>query len=559
MALQPPHCAWTPLRHRQAMRSFPTILRTLSAALGLSALTLAARGMEGQAQTPQEPPALLVLVVVDQLPAEVLERFDPAFEGGFRRLTDGGLRFRNATHDHSITETAPGHATLVSGTHPSRHGVISNQWWEFGDEGFVLIRNVEDAATPIAGHEELAGASPGVLGRTTLPEWLQEAYPDARVVSVSGKARGAVLMAGHSEADVFWFEPALGGFATSTHYASRPPQWLEDFNEDLRSEHGNDTTWTLSVPERYRGLAREDASAGEGDGVHLTFPHSVGEARSGHPELSYWTWWADHPALDDATLALAQRALAEEELGEDATPDFLAVSLSQTDRVGHGYGPRSLEQLDNLVRLDRALGRFIDHLDEEVGEGRYLLALTSDHGSLELPEARAAQGLPGGRLTRDSVAALQAVVNEAAARATDPAERAELLAEVVPKTSWVARAWSHATLSSTHENADSFAVLERRSYYPGRMSGLLSRAGVQIQLTEGTVSWVVPLGTTHGSPYYYDRHVPWIVYGPGVSAGTRDDPVGAADVAPTLAGLLGLRTPEDLDGVDRLAGRGPSR
>jgi predicted AlkP superfamily pyrophosphatase or phosphodiesterase len=541
------------------MRSHLFELRTLLAPLCLSAVAFAAPDTEAQAQTSQEPPALLVLIVVDQLPHDLLERFAPAFEGGFRHLTNGGLRFENMTHDHSITETAPGHATLVSGTHPARHGVVSNQWWEMGDTGFDLILNVEDPGSPILGYEELSGASPAVLRRSTLPEWLQESYPEARVVSVSGKARGAVLLAGHSEADVFWFEPALGRFTTSTHYASRTPPWLADFNEDMKSDHANDTTWALSVPEDQRHLARADSSPGEGDGVHLTFPHTFGQARIGYPELTYWTWWADHPALDEATLALASRALDEEELGEDAIPDLLAISLSQTDRVGHGYGPRSLEQLDNLVRLDRSLGRFLDHLDEEVGEGRYLVTLTSDHGSLELPEARTARGLPGGRLTRDSVAALQTIVNEAAAQAPEPAARAELLAEVVPKTSWVARAWSHASLSSAHEPADSFAVFERHSYHPGRMSGLLSRAGVQMQLTEGTVSWVIPLGTTHGSPYHYDRHVPWILYGSGVTAGTREDRVGATDVAPTLAGMLGIPTPRDLDGTDRMRTPGPSR
>jgi predicted AlkP superfamily pyrophosphatase or phosphodiesterase len=224
--------------------------------------------------------------------------------------------------------------------------------------------------------------------------------------------------------------------------------------------------------------------------------------------------------------------------------------------VGHGFGPRSLEQLDNLVRLDEELGRFLDFLDEEVGEGRYVVALTSDHGSLMLPEARAELGLPGGRLTRDSVAALQTVVNQAAAEATLPAERADLLARVVMETSWVARAWSHATLTSGEELADSFAVLEQNSLYAGRMSGLLSRAGVQMQLTEGTVTWVVPLGTTHGSPYLYDRRVPWILYGPGIPPGTRTDRVGATDVAPTLAGMLGVTTPEDLDGTDRWASAG---
>jgi predicted AlkP superfamily pyrophosphatase or phosphodiesterase len=529
-----------------------SLTRTLLVPLCLGAVALAATRVDPVTRAGQDPPALLVLLVVDQLPYDLLERFDPAFDGGFRRLRDGGLRFENVTLDHSTTETAPGHATLVTGTHPARHGVVSNQWWEVGDAGFELILNVEDAGSPILDFEELSGASPRVLERSTLGEWLQAKHEDARVVSVSGKARAAVLMAGQSEADVFWFEPALGRFATSTHYASRYPEWLSDFNADLQSTYENDTTWTLEVPEPHRTLARPDSAPGEGDGVHLTFPHTFGQGLYDFAEMSFWVWWSDHPSLDRATLELATRAVEERELGGDPVPDLLAVSLSQTDRVGHGYGPRSLEQLDNLVRLDAELGRFLEFLDEEVGEGRYVVALTSDHGSLMLPEARAALGLPGGRLTRDSVAALQAVVNQAAAEATQPEERAELLAQVVTETSWVARAWSHATLTSGEELADSFAVLEQNSLYGGRMSGLLSRAGVQMQLREGTVTWVVPLGTTHGSPYFYDRHVPWILYGPGISPGMRKDRVGATDVAPTLAGILGVATPDDLDGTDRM-------
>jgi predicted AlkP superfamily pyrophosphatase or phosphodiesterase len=499
----------------------------------------------------QEAPALLVFIVVDQLPFEALQRFDPAFDGGFRRLRDGGLRFETVTHDHSITETAPGHATLVTGTRPSRHGVVSNQWWTFTEAGFELVLNVEDDEAPILDAEELTGASPRVLERSTLPEWLQEAHSDAKVVSVSGKPRGAVLLAGHSEADVYWFEYALGRFATSTHYRERYPGWLSDFNGDVMPDHQNDTVWALAVPERHRGLARADASPGEGDGVHLTFPHTYGEALTDFPELSYWAWWADGPALDEVTLQLAARAVDEEELGRDAVPDILAISLSQTDRVGHAYGPYSLEQLDNLVRLDQALGALLDHLDEEVGEGRYMVSLTSDHGSLMLPEARAELGLPGGRLTRDSVAALQDVVNQAAGEAPEPAARAELLAEVIPETSWIARAWTQTALQDG-EPSDSFAVLERNSLYPGRMSGLLSRAGVQLHLTEGTLSWVVPFGTTHGSPYLYDRHVPWILYGAGIAPGVRTDRIGAVDVAPTLAGALGVVPPDDIDGADRM-------
>lgn len=506
----------------------------------------------------QEGPALLVFLVVDQLPYDLLERFDPAFDGGFRRLRDRGLRFEAMTHDHSITETAPGHATLATGTLPARHGVISNQWWTFGNAGFEMVLNVEDPETTVTESDGLPGASPGVLDRSTLGEWLQDTYSDAKVVSVGGKSRGAILLAGHSEAEVYWFEYTLGQFATSTHYRSRSPAWLRDFNRKVMPDFENDTVWTLAVPEEHRGLARPDASEGEGDGTHLTFPHTFGEARFDFSDLGYWAWWADRPELDQVTLQLALEVMDEEKLGDDDVPDILAISLSQTDRVGHGYGPYSLEQLDNLMRLDRALGEFLDRLDEDVGEGRYLVSLTSDHGALMLPEARAAMGLPGGRLTRDSVAGLQEIVNQASTEAADPASRAELLAEVIQETSWIARAWTQTRLTED-EPADSFAVLEKNSLYPGRMSGLLSRAGVQLQLTEGTLSWVVPFGSTHGSPYHYDRHVPWILYGAGVTPGVRPDRVGAVDVAPTLAGALGVTTPDDLDGVDRMQPPAPDR
>ncbi|MEJ2541256.1 MAG: alkaline phosphatase family protein [Gemmatimonadota bacterium] len=191
----------------------------------------AGEGRAGSPVTPegQQAPSLLVMIVVDQLPAELLDRYDPAFTGGLRRLRDEGLRFLSTTHDHAITETAPGHATLVTGTWPSHHGVVSNQWWEAEPPSFKAVLNVVDPKAPVLGYPQLPGASPAVLERDGLADWLQAANPDSRVVSVSGKARGAVLLASHSDADVFWFEPALGRFVTSTHYASDYPDWVTDF------------------------------------------------------------------------------------------------------------------------------------------------------------------------------------------------------------------------------------------------------------------------------------------------------------------------------------------
>ena len=511
----------------------------------------------GPTEAAQEAPRLVVLLVVDQLPAEILDRYDDLFTGGLRRLRDDGLRFTNATHDHAITETAPGHATIATGTEPRQHGIASNEWWEATDgPQFDLILNVVETETPTLGEPRLAGASPARLMRDGLADWLLDASPGSRVVSVSGKDRGAVLLGGHAAEDVYWFSPDLGRFVTSVHYADEYPGWIDDFNDDVVPGFRTDSVWALEVPEHLRDRARPDATAGEEGGDGPTFPHTLGKARTYNPELGHWFWWAGTPGLDAMTLALAEVALEEADLGDDDAPDLLAVSLSATDRVGHAYGPGSLEQLDNLLRLDRDLGRFLDRVDETVGEGRAIVVLTSDHSSMDLPEVRTPQGLPGGRLTRDSVAALQDAVNRAAGEATSEADRAERLAETVTTASWVDRAWTHAELENPPAAPDSFTVLQVNAYYPGRFAGLLSRAGVEMQLGEGILTWSIPTGTTHGSPWYYDRHVPWIMAGGGIQPGVRPERVSVADIAPTLASLLGLPVPGDLDGVDRRVGGG---
>ena len=521
----------------------------------LAAPPLLAAGAPAPPGPVQEGPRLVVLLVVDQLPASLLERYGSIFTGGFRRLLDDGLRFANATHDHAITETAPGHATIATGTEPWKNGMVSNEWWEATDgPEFDLILNVIEPETPVLGDPTLAGASPSRLERSGLADWLRASSPESRVVSVSGKDRGAVLLGGQSPGDVYWFSPDLGRFVTSVYYGDEYPDWVDDVNEDVVPDFMADSVWALEVPVDLRNEARPDSSPGEGGPDGLTFPHTLANARIANPEYPFWVWWAGTPFLDKGTLALAEAALRGASLGDDEVVDLLAVSLSATDRVGHAYGPGSLEQLDNLLRLDRELGHFLDRVDEVVGEGRSLVVLTSDHASMDLPEARTARGLPGGRLTRDSVAALQTAVNRAAGASDGPEDRARRLAETVVGASWVARAWTHAQLEDVPASADSFMVMEARGYYPGRFAGLLSRAGVEMQLAEGVLTWSIPTGTTHGSPYYYDRHVPWIMEGAGIPPGVRSDRVSTADIAPTLAAILGLEIPDDLDGVDRHVG-----
>ena len=518
--------------------------------IGCAATPAAAPAMQTSAS--QEGPSLVVLLVIDQLPASALDRFGPAFDGGLRRLMDQGLTFRNATHDHAVTETAPGHATIATGTEPAKHGVPSNDWWERIDGQMRPVLNVIDPASPLVDDESLPGASPTVLRRSTLAEWMQEADDDTRVVSVSGKPRGAVLLAGDADdAEVYWFDETVGRFVTSRYYRNRYPGWVNDFNDEDVAALAADSVWELTVPDEHRALARADSFPWEGDAVHTAFPHAFSDGTDRSlVDQSFWVWMASTPAIDQVTLGLARLAVVEEELGEDDVPDLLAVSLSQTDRVGHGYGPKSLEQLDNLMRLDRELEGFFEWLDERFGAGGYLVAWTSDHGVLEMPEVRFAEGLPGLRLYQDSVAPLQEILNRVGGMANID-ERAAALARYVPEVSWIDRAWTHAELTAATEPQDSFMQLHRSGFVPDRMAGILSRGGIELQFDEGALSWAYPVGTGHGSPYHYDRHVPLGFYGWGVAAGSRDERASVADLAPTVAQILGIEMPDDLDGVAR--------
>lgn len=506
---------------------------------------------KGTAPREQEPARLVVLLVVDQFPAYLMSHLDEAFTGGLRRLLDEGFLYENATHDHSITETAPGHATISTGTEPARHGVPANDWWETVDGQARLVLNIEDPESPLLDDDRIVGASPAVLLRDGLADWIQDADGDSRVVSISGKDRGAVLLAAHSDAHAYWFDAPLGRFVTSRHYRRGYPDWVDDFNDDVLPTLVGDSVWHLEVPEPLRGLARADAFAWEGDGAHTTFPHAFADRQSGEVVPSIWAWWATTPALDGATLKLATLAIEHEDLGADETPDLLAISLSAADRVGHGYSPGSLEQLDNLLRLDREVGAFLEMLDARFGPGGYVLAFTSDHGALEMPEVRAAAGLPGVRLTTDSVASLQAVVDRVSRTAQGPAALARGLAEGVPAVSWIDRAWLQSDLEAHPAEPDSFTQLVIDGRFPGRPSGLLTRAGIEMMLSEGVLTWSYPVGTGHGSPYHYDRHVPLIFYGAGIAPGSSPDRVSVADVAPTLAALIGVPFPDDLDGVER--------
>jgi predicted AlkP superfamily pyrophosphatase or phosphodiesterase len=542
----------------------PVCLSRPSCAPPSGALPAAARGasvggVPGEAPGGDAPPALLVFIVVDQLGADLFDGHRDLFTGGFRRLAEEGRVFDDFTFEYAVTETTPGHATLATGTFPSRHGMVSNRWWEDDEGEWITHTDVIDPMAPMVDDPALAGGSPAALLRSGIADWMRAHDGGNRIVSISGKARGAVLMAGRSPGHVYWLEVDPGRFSTSTYYGSRLPGWVEGFNRSVLPGLAGDSTWSSILTPAQAARTRGDTASFEGDGVHTAFPHRYAD-QAAAAGSGFWSWWATTPGPDEAILLLAREAVRAERLGaRPGHTDMLALSLSQTDIIGHAFGPWSREQLDNLIRLDAHLGDFLAWLDAELGEGRYVVALTSDHGAAEAPEARQTRGLQGLRLAPSDGERFQEALTHAVRTAAQISEAAfaDTLASAVRRIPGVARAWTHDELAAVDPAAsgpaasDSFAVMERRSTLRERPAGLLGRFGVSFQWEPWTIPWVYPRGTTHGTPYLYDRKVPLLVMGPGVESGVDPTPVGAADVAPTLARFLGIPFPQDLDGTPR--------
>lgn len=527
---------------RRSFRGHPA-----SALFALVCLPLAACAHAPDREPPpsvsSQRPALVVMVVVDQLSQELLDRYDDVFTGGFRRLIDGGRWYVNGTHDHAGTVTAAGHATLSTGSYPSRHGIVANEWFEQVDGEWVEISNVGDSTVQIVGHPELEGVSPHSLERRGLADWVVAAAPGAKVASVSPKDRGAVLPAAHARGQVWWFESSVGRFVTSTYYREENPSWIDRFHDEVLTRIAADSVWTSRVPAALVGRSDPDTAEYEGDDAGPAFPHRF--AGPGE-RTDFWEWFERTPMLDQATLELARVIVTEEGLGRDSIPDFLGVSLSQTDRVGHDFGPLSREQLDNLLRLDAELGAFFAFLDSVAGPEGWVLGLSADHGVLLTGhDMRVGESATARRWTEEEEAAYEEILAAAgrgeAGRAT-PDQVAAALAEL----DYVADVWTHAELASASP-ADSFAELERRSQYPGRAREDISRFGVEARVDSHFLDR--ELGGGHGTPYWYDRHVPMLFYGPGVPAGRDSTRAATVDFAPTLARMLGIPFPKDLDGA----------
>lgn len=506
---------------------FRRLLIGLTIALGLAAFRAAPAPVA---------PSLIVVLTVDQLRPDYLSRWQGQWSGGFRRLLDQGAMFLNGRQDHAATQTAPGHATVLSGRYPSRTGIPLN------DIG------VGDSTVTLVGVPEGEGASPRRFVGTTLVDWLRQADPGLRFLSVSRKDRSAILPIGRSRGPVFWF--SHGRFTSSTWYGDTLPAWVSRWTSRRGAERLAGSVWTLLLPDA--AYPERDDQPFEDGGEETTFPHpfpsDVERAVASLP---------GRPWMDSLTLDFALAGAQALGLGGRGRPDLLAVGLSATDDIGHQWGPDSREVHDHLLRLDRWLGRFLDSLATLAPKGQVLVVLTADHGVTPFPELSRAAGRPGGRipidrLVRQANRAVRGALRQSSglvyadtarlrAAKVNPESLATALVARVQKLPGVADAWTPATLGAPLST--NVAAARWRRTLPPSFSWLVCAVAAP-----GYIWSDGPGSTSHGTGNADDVNVPIAFLGPGIRPGLYPDTVATVDIAPTLARLLAVKPSEKLDG-----------
>ena len=531
--------------------------RTLFIAALLSAM--------GTTQAQEEPlnlgarPPLVVGITVDQMRADYLYRFWNDFEeGGFKRIVEGGFVCADHHFGYAPTYTGPGHASIFTGTTPAYHGIIANDWYDRASGGSVYCASDTSVrAVGAASPDEPAGfMSPHRLQVTTLGDELKLATGGhAKVIGMSMKDRGAILPAGHSADGAFWFHGKdEGAFISSTYYFDELPDWAERFNRKSPVDDYMKDGWKRLLNEDAYDESQPDNNPYESPfrgTTRATFPYDfrdLAEANRGYDLLK------GSPAGNSLLVDFALAAIAGEDLGGDAITDLLAISFSSTDYVGHQFGVHAQETQDVYLRLDRELARLFKALDEQVGAGNWMCWLSADHAGATVPSLGQSVGMPvdywrPGNMTDAAEAACAAAYGEGpwilqysndqffldreriAAAGLDVEEVAARVRRVAMEDPDVYRAvtrWDLAQIAFTED-----PVLSNLQW------GLHPTASGEVVVVPKP-GWINygRTGTTHGSPYAYDTHVPCIFYGWGVKPGATYERTHIRDIAPTVSALI---------------------
>lgn len=530
-----------------------------------------------------EKPKLVLQVTVDQLRGDLPTRYyDRLGDGGFRYLWESGVVYRNAHHAHANTETIVGHTTLATGAHPSAHGMVGNLWFD-RETGYTTY-NIEDAnyklltadasvdaETEIDPTQRAArseGRSPAAIMVTTFADELRSSSGGrAKAIGISVKDRGAVSMAGHA-GTAYWFSKASGEFVTSNYYLDSYPDWVTAFNAQQPAQRFASSRWELLHSQDTYIFGDSDDRPWETDvgGFGRTFPHDFGDGSSPY----FTTWLTLSSAGDELVLDFAKQALVGEALGKGDSTDYLSVSFSSTDYVGHVFGPSSLEAEDNILRLDRTLAELFAFVDDLVGLEHTLIVLSADHGGPDTPGYLATLGIPAGYVDPD---------------AWDKAEAIERIKSQFDIDGELIEAYDHPYLyfsadvksdKSIDQQQLEDAVVAELSKFEGVSLAVSSTALQRGNLPDTQVmravmnnfnakrsgeifivfepNWFIndfdglTVASTHGSPWNYDTHVPIVFAGHNLMPKKVNRSVQTIDVAVTLASYIGVKPPSGASG-----------
>jgi predicted AlkP superfamily pyrophosphatase or phosphodiesterase len=546
-------------------------------------------------------PRLVLLIVVDQFRYDYFDRFGDLFvPGGLRRLLGGGASWVNANYDHMPTYTAPGHATLMTGAWPAETGIVANDWPD-RDEGRFLssVTDTSKDAVLLGGVPTDEVSSPRRLMASTLGDELRlQTNGRSKVIGISSKARSAILPAGRHATAAYWFNQSTGRMVSSNYYFDQLPAWVQHYNDTKPADEFFRRRWERLLPEsEYLKRAGLDSptweNIGEVKGDTNAFPHTV-TGGSSAPDTSFYLALDYTPYSNDLLLSFAEQAITNERLGEDAETDFLSVSFSANDYVGHRYGPYSQELMDITLRVDRSIAALLDFVNAKVGLQNTTVIFTADHGVAPVPEHATALGLPGGRIRGDEVlGAMRKKISEH----FNPKD-----ARPDPTADYVQKFKDHDLLRDGFYNGNLYldaAALKRdgvrqeeaeRAACEGALNVQgISRCFTRTQLQGGAISPADPVArrvlhgfyprrsgdvivvyepfkylgdfipATHGSPYSYDTHVPLVIMGQNFAPGRYAQEATPADIAPTLATVLGVQAPSNTTGRVLIEGLTPAR
>jgi len=534
--------------------------------------------MCSQEITPTKP-KLIVGIVVDQMRFDQLYKYEEKYsDNGFKRLMKEGYNYKNAHYNYIPTVTASGHASIYTGTTPSTHGIIGNNWYDRYNN--IHIGNVTDTTEIIVGSEEVNknGVSPRNLLSTTISDQLRLGTNfNSKVISVSLKDRGAILPGGHTANASYWhdWQTSPGHFVSSSYYMDTLPKWVKDFNDLGKSSTYLDTVWNTLYPiESYTESSSDDNSyervlRGKDK---PTFPYNFRQLRETYRELNaeYQMIWVS-PHGNSLLTEFAVSAIENEKLGEDEVTDLINISYSVPDVIGHTFGLQSIELEDIYLRLDKDIEKFINFLDSKVGRDQYVMFLTSDHGAIPVTSYLNERNLPSGiakindyktslkiyldikygendwvqefksemiYLNRPLIAQHDLLLSEVQ----------QIVADFLLDQHGIANVLTAHQLK-INDYSRGMKSLVQNGYHPKRSGDLILTFdpgfidSATLNLRPSDVK-----GTTHGSGYAYDTHVPVLWFGCGIPSGESTRKIAITDIAPSLAMLLNLQLPSGSTG-----------